>query len=160
MSIFPTLMPYNLHQGEKEGECQQVPNCLNFYGEDELTKDNMFGGAEDFMHQCSTYLKEERRKMMAQHLQGAVQLIISFTFSSLSFRCLHFKMCNGKQAKIMLIMLKITDEAARGGESGLRRSAEQRLGRDGQSWFARSKAAMSEEVAFEFGYVECRLNSF
>ena len=120
----------------------------------------MFGGAEDFMHQCSTYLKEERRKMMAQHLQGAVQLIISFTFSSLSFRCLHFKMCNGKQAKIMLIMLKITDEAARGGESGLRRSAEQRLGRDGQSWFARSKAAMSEEVAFEFGYVECRLNSF
>ena len=60
-------------------------------------------------------------------------------------------MCNGKQAKIMLIMLKITDEAARGGESGLRRSAEQRLGRDGQSWFACSKAAMSEEVALEFG---------
>ena len=45
-------------------------------------------------------------------------------------------MCNGKQAKIMLIMLKITDEAARGGQSGLRRPAEQRLGRFGHSWFA------------------------
>ena len=50
---------------------------------------------------------------MAQHLQGAVQLIISFTFSSLSFRCLHFKMCNGKQAKIMLNLLKIAGKAAR-----------------------------------------------
>ena len=148
LSIFPTLMPYIKER--KKGNVNKFQIALFFYG-DELTKDNMSGGAENFMHQCSTYLKEEMRKMMAQHLQGAVQLIISFTFSSLSFRCLHYKMCNGKQAKIMLIMLKITDEAARGGESGLRRSAEQRLGRDGQSWFACSKAAMSEEKALEFG---------
>ena len=58
----------------------------------------------------------------------------------------------------MLIMLNITDETARGGQSGLRRPAEQRLGRDGHGWFACSKAAISEGEALEFGYVDVILD--
>ena len=69
LSIFPTLMPYIKER--KKGNANKFQIALIFYG-DELTKDNMSGGAEDFMHQCSTCLKEERRKMMAHIRQGAV----------------------------------------------------------------------------------------
>ena len=69
MSILTTLMPYIKER--KKGNASKFYIAFLFDG-DELTKDNMSGGAEDFMHQCSTCLKEERRKMMAQHLQGAV----------------------------------------------------------------------------------------
>ena len=69
MSILTTLMPYIKER--KKGNASKFYIAFLFDG-DELTKDNMSGRAEDFMHQCSTCLKEERRKMMAQHLQGAV----------------------------------------------------------------------------------------
>ena len=69
MSILTTLMPYIKER--KKGNASKFYIAFLFDG-DELTKGNMSGGAEDFMHHCLTCLKEEREKMMAQHLQGAV----------------------------------------------------------------------------------------
>ena len=76
MSILTTLMPYIKER--KKGNASKFYIAFLFDG-DELTKDNMSGGAKDFMHHCLTCLKEE-------HLQGAVKLIISFTFSSLGLQ--------------------------------------------------------------------------
>ena len=67
----PCLSSQPYIKERKKGNASKFYIAFLFDG-DELTKDNMSGGAEDFMHHCLTCLKEEREKMMAQHLKGAV----------------------------------------------------------------------------------------